>query len=57
MILYKPYVHGKHVESILGTRENMTKNVFNLNNMIPHSVYLFDPYTEQWHVAEWLNGA
>ena len=25
MIPYKPYVRGKHVESILGTRENMTK--------------------------------
>ncbi len=25
MIPYKPYVRGKHVESILGTHENMTK--------------------------------
>jgi hypothetical protein len=40
MILYKPYVHGKHIESILGTCKNMTKKVFNLNNTIPHSVRL-----------------
>jgi hypothetical protein len=45
-IPYKPYVHGKHVESILGTRENMTKKVFNLNNTIPHSVRLVDPLQE-----------
>ncbi len=44
MIPYKPYVHRKHVESILGTFENMTKKVFNLNNTIPHSVHLVDPY-------------
>ncbi len=25
MIPYKPYVHKKHVESILGTRKNLTK--------------------------------
>ncbi len=25
MIAYKPYVHGKHLESILGTCKNMTK--------------------------------
>jgi hypothetical protein len=25
MIPYKPYAHRKHVESILGTRKNMTK--------------------------------
>jgi hypothetical protein len=43
LIPYKPYVCKKHVESILGTRENMTKKVFNLNNMIPHSVHLVDP--------------
>ncbi len=30
-IPYKTYVREKHVESILGTRENMTKKVFNLN--------------------------
>jgi hypothetical protein len=43
MIPYKPYVLGKHKESILGTCKNMTKKVFNLNNMIPHSVHLVDP--------------
>jgi hypothetical protein len=32
MIPYKPYVRVKHVESILGTRENMAKKVFNLIN-------------------------
>ncbi len=42
MIPFKPYVRKKQVESILGTRENMTKNVFSLNNMIPHSVRLVD---------------
>ncbi len=26
LIPYKPYVRGKHVESILGTRQNYTKN-------------------------------
>jgi hypothetical protein len=41
-IPYKPYVRGKHVESILGTRKNMTKKVFNLNNTITHSVHLVD---------------
>jgi hypothetical protein len=25
LIPYKPYICGKHVESILGTRKNMTK--------------------------------
>ncbi len=30
-IPHKTYVREKHVESILGTRENMTKKVFNLN--------------------------
>jgi hypothetical protein len=25
MIPYKPYIRGKHVETILGTRKNMTK--------------------------------
>jgi hypothetical protein len=44
LIPYKPYVRGKHVESILGTRENMTKKVFILNNTIPHSVHLVDPF-------------
>jgi hypothetical protein len=44
MIPYEPYVRRKHIESILGTRENMTKKVFNLNNTIPHSVSLVDPY-------------
>ncbi len=43
MIPYKPYVCKKHVESILGTRENKTKKVFNLNNTIPHSVRLVNP--------------
>jgi hypothetical protein len=43
MIPYKPFVRGKHVESILGTCKNMTKKVFNFNNMIPHSVRLFNP--------------
>jgi hypothetical protein len=43
LIPYKPYVCGKHVESILGTRKNMTKKVFNLNNTIPHSVRLVNP--------------
>jgi hypothetical protein len=42
-IPYKPYVRGKHVESILGTPKNMTKKVFDLNNTIPHSVRLVDP--------------
>ncbi len=31
MIPYKTYVQEKHAESILGTRKNMTKKVFNLN--------------------------
>ncbi len=31
LIPYKTFVREKHVESILGTRENMTKKVFNLN--------------------------
>ncbi len=44
LIPYKPYVRGKHVESILGICKNMTKKVFNLNNTIPHSVHLVDPY-------------
>jgi hypothetical protein len=44
MISYKPYVREKHVESKLGTCKNMTKKVFNLNNTIPHSVRLVDPY-------------
>jgi hypothetical protein len=44
LIPYKPYVHGKHVESILGTRKNSTKKKFNLNNTIPHSVRLVDPF-------------
>jgi hypothetical protein len=43
MIPYKPYVCGKHVESILGICKNMTKKVFNLNNTIPHSVRLVNP--------------
>ena len=30
-IPYKTYVREKHLESILGTRKNMTKKVFNLN--------------------------
>jgi hypothetical protein len=30
-IPYKTYVQEKHVESILGTCQNMTKKVFNLN--------------------------
>jgi hypothetical protein len=30
-IPYKTYVREKHVESILGTRKNMIKKVFNLN--------------------------
>jgi hypothetical protein len=45
MIPYKPHVREKQVESILGTRENMTKKVFNLNNTIPHSVHLVNPYS------------
>jgi hypothetical protein len=44
LIPYKSYVRGKHVESILRTRKNMTKKVFNLNNMIPHSARLVDPF-------------
>jgi hypothetical protein len=44
MIPYTPNERKKHVESILGTRENMTKKVFNLNNVIPHSVRLVNPY-------------
>ncbi len=43
LIPYKPYVRMKHVESILGTRENMNKKIFNLNNTIPHSVSLVNP--------------
>jgi hypothetical protein len=43
MIPCKPYVCGKHVESILGICKNMTKKVFNLNNTIPHSVRLVNP--------------
>jgi hypothetical protein len=39
MIPYKPYVSGKHVESILGTHKNMTKKVLNLNNT-SHTVYV-----------------
>jgi hypothetical protein len=42
-IPYKPNVSGKHVESILETCKNMTKKVFNLNNIIPHSVHLINP--------------
>ncbi len=30
-IPYKTYIREKHLESILGTRKNMTKKVFNLN--------------------------
>jgi hypothetical protein len=44
MIPCKPYIRGKHVESILGTCKNMTKKVFNLNDMILHSVRLVNPY-------------
>ncbi len=44
LIPYKPHVHGKHIKSILGTRKNMTKKVFSLNNTIPHSVRLVDPF-------------
>ncbi len=43
LIIYKRYVRRKHVQSILGTCENMTKKVFNLNNTIPHSVRSVDP--------------
>jgi hypothetical protein len=43
MIPYKPYVRGKHVESILGTCKNMTKKYIHLNNTIPHSVRLVNP--------------
>ncbi len=39
-----PMYAKKHVESILGIRKNMTKKVFNLNNTIPHSVRLVDPF-------------
>jgi hypothetical protein len=45
MIPYKPHICGKQIESILGTRDNMTKKVFNLNNRIPHSVRLVNPFT------------
>jgi hypothetical protein len=38
-----PTYAKKHVESILGTRKNMTEKVFNLNNTIPHSVRLVNP--------------
>jgi hypothetical protein len=44
MIPYKPYVRGKHVESILGTRKNMNKKSIHLNNTIPHSVRLVNPF-------------
>ena len=43
MIPKKPYVCGKHVESILETCKNMTKKLFILNNTIPHSVRLVNP--------------
>ncbi len=46
LIPYKPYVCRKHVESIWGTRKNMTKKVFNLNNTIPHSVRLVNPFQD-----------
>jgi hypothetical protein len=39
-------VGRKHIESILGTCKNMTKKVFNLNNMIPHSVRLVNPFQD-----------
>ncbi len=45
-IPYKPHISGKLEESILGTCKNMTKKVFNLNNTIPHSVRLVDPYVQ-----------
>ncbi len=45
-IPYKPYVRGKHVESLLGICKNMIKKVFNLNNTIPHSVCLVNPITQ-----------
>jgi hypothetical protein len=48
MIPYKPYVHGKHVESILGTHKNMTKKIFNLITTIPHSVHLVDTNCTKW---------
>ena len=44
LIPYKPYVQGKHIESILGTCKNMLKKVFNLNNTIPNNVCLVDPF-------------
>ncbi len=44
-IPYKPYVRRKHVESILVTRKNIPKKVFNLNDTIPHSVRLVHPLT------------
>ncbi len=47
LIPYKPYVCKKHVESILGTRESMSKKVINLNNTIPHSQCLVDPFPGQ----------
>ncbi len=46
-IPYKLHVRRKQVESILGTWKNMTKNIFNVNNRIPHSVCLVDPL-QQW---------
>ena len=33
MIPYKPYVRGKHVESILGTCKNMTKKSIQLGDV------------------------
>ncbi len=44
MIPHKPYKRQKHVESILGTCKNMTKKVCNLNDTIPHSTRLVNPY-------------
>jgi hypothetical protein len=35
MIPYKPYVCGKHVESIPGTRKNMTKTIIQLEKCNP----------------------
>ncbi len=47
MIPYKPYVHKKHVESILvlGTFLTHEKKLFNLNTTICDSVRVVDPYS------------
>jgi hypothetical protein len=51
---YKTYVRKKHVESILGTCKNLTKKTFNLNNTIPHTARLVDPYFTRYGTYAFL---